>query len=248
MHSFVRPVVRPVELNVLKKLRGETRQCRNSVGMLLGRVKRKRAATVDDIPDDALKTCFVFASVTLPNALDITLVCSHWRRQVTRTRLSLRRREDLGVAPGKVTDQVVQSLVVFTGLQHLDLSWCINITDAGVQALSMLTSLKHLNLWYCRNITDTGVQSLAVLSGLRHLNLCRRIKVTDAGVQSLAFSGLMHLNLCGWGKITNTGVRSLSVITSLQQLDLTGCENITDAGVQTLSLNIGLQNLYLCAL
>jgi internalin A len=128
----------------------------------------------------------------------------------------------------------IRPLSDLKGLQHLNLSGCLQLTDVSV--LSDLTCLQQLVLRECFQLTD--VSGLSTLTDLQQLDLSECYQLTDVSVLS-TLTGLQQLDLSWCSQLTDVSV--LSTLTGLQQLDLSWCSQLTDVSV--LSTLTGLQQL-----
>jgi hypothetical protein len=133
-----------------------------------------------------------------------------------------------------LTDKGIGALLVFTGLNKLNVSGC-SVTDALLHdELSRLPFLRSLNVAACANVTDQGVIGLNVLQ-LTSLNLSGCYEITNAALQRMKLSTLTSLDLSDCDQLTDDGLAWLPAAPKLKNLDVSLCDLITNVGLSYVS-------------
>lgn len=133
-----------------------------------------------------------------------------------------------------LTDKGIGALLVFTGLNKLNVSGC-SVTDALLHnELSQLPFLRSLNVAACANVTDQGVIGLNVLQ-LTSLNVSGCYEITNAALQWMKLSTLTSLDLSDCDQLTDNGLACLSASPKLKNLDVSLCDLITNVGLSYVS-------------
>ncbi|MEI8195301.1 MAG: M56 family metallopeptidase, partial [Phycisphaerae bacterium] len=140
-----------------------------------------------------------------------------------------------------VTDELLEHLQAFTGLQTLYLDGTA-VTDAGLAHLQKLSQLRTL-YFDGTKVTDVGLQNLQGLSQLQELYLAKT-KVTDAGLAYLKdLNQLQRLDLNNTN-VTDAGLKHIQGLNQLQLLCLEETP-VTDRGLEYLKGLHELDYLYL---
>lgn len=137
-----------------------------------------------------------------------------------------------------ITDDLVQSIRRFDGLQMLRLDGC----DVGAADLSSVgvgcKSVKELSLSKCRGVTDTGLcAALAGCRGLGKLDLTCCQELTNLALFSIArfCTGLVSLKMESCCRVTEEGFSALGdACHLLEELDFTD-SNLNDTGLLALA-------------
>ena len=137
-----------------------------------------------------------------------------------------------------VNDAGLNSLAAAApALQHLDISYCINITSRGLRCLSSLTTLHTLNISAChRAATVLGLGSLASVPSLKTLDVSHLPRLDNGCMQAVSFvSQLQHLSLRECPRITDHGLLALLRIPKLLSLEIDG-RNVSKESVEKLQM------------
>ncbi|KAG7667523.1 hypothetical protein Ndes2526B_g07522 [Nannochloris sp. 'desiccata'] len=135
-----------------------------------------------------------------------------------------------------VKDTALASLTAAApALQHLDISYCLNITSSGLRYLSTLTSLTHLNISAChRAATVLGLGYLAAVPNLGSLEASHLPRLDNGCMQAVSFvNQLKHLCLKECPRITDHGLLALLRIPKLISLEIDG-RNVSKEAVEKL--------------
>lgn len=112
-----------------------------------------------------------------------------------------------------ITDEGLERLTAWKGLEDLHLHNCAKITDDGLAHLKELPSLRKLTLLQGANsgtlpVTDSGLAHVADLRQLQELWISR-VPITDAGLDQLREMPNLERVLLYKTKATEAGVRRL---------------------------------------
>jgi Leucine-rich repeat (LRR) protein len=124
-------------------------------------------------------------------------------------------------------------------LQHLDISYCVNITSSGLRCLSTLRALTHLNISACpRAATVLGLGYLAEVPNLISLDVSHLPRLDNGCMQAVSFvSQLRHLKLKECPRITDHGLLALLRIPKLISLEVDG-RNVSREAVEKLQVRL----------
>ncbi|KAL3149078.1 hypothetical protein ABBQ32_001921 [Trebouxia sp. C0010 RCD-2024] len=142
----------------------------------------------------------------------------------------------------RITNQALQSIAAFKGLQKLVLADCSAVTTGGLQQLSGLIGLHHLALLRCPRVGDRGMTLLHCLTCLTYLALTGCTKVADGSMQCVSAVPNLRALVLGHTRVQDTGLAMLAASSALTHVTFTA-EAITNAGLLALGELAGLQKL-----
>lgn len=225
-------------------------ELRRRIGGLLPKPARDSYSQVNSLAHAevrALRTSWIFRA---PEDLEEAM------RRIDTTQF-----REITLAGGNwVTDEHLQRLGHFPGLEALDIRACHRITDAGIAHLPR--GLKRLNAGACRQLTDacvavlpdaleelalndiaglTGAKMAGFPASLKKLDLSGCVKLTDAAIEKLPAT-LATLDLAGCIRLTDDAPNH--VPERLKELVLRRCSWLTNAGIRHLGQRVqGLRDL-----
>ncbi|CAH8831658.1 unnamed protein product [Trichobilharzia szidati] len=153
----------------------------------------------------------------------------------------------------KMSDFLLQYLVLLKHLTILNLTGCENLTDYGIKLLAdgeYASCLRELYLTRCIKLTDKAIHSMSGrLPNLAYLSLASCPLITDAAFELLCqFQQLWQINLNST-KIGDRGLSALGSLPKLRELKVSKCTAITDLGLQKfahLGINLEYIDLSFC--
>ncbi len=128
-----------------------------------------------------------------------------------------------------LTDTRVLYLSTMQNLNHLELTWSMQLSDSGAQIISQLTSLKHLVFAGIDKITNNGISHIWSLKNLQFLMFGGGCMITNDGFKGIAnLTALKRLDIVGFPLITNKCLNNFMQLPSISELRIQLCDNIYD--------------------
>jgi hypothetical protein len=152
----------------------------------------------------------------------------------------------LAIKGKDIGDRELKAVLLFRGVEYLDLSGCEKLSDSAVADVGQMASLRVLSLMGCEQITDFALEGLASAATLEELDLSFCNQITDQGLSHLSrLPALRSLVLDYCYGVSDEGVEAISRCQNLEAISLRSCEEITDTGVSFLARAVNLKSLIL---
>lgn len=208
------------DLETLVFLRGLTHLSVQGPTREFGRVDRRTALTIADLPNLEFLSCQTREGAGVATAF-----------------MKLDRLHTLRIGGMRDLGAWFETIRQMRLLERLRLYPLNGLEDEHLAEIGVLANLRELLLSGCNNLSDTAISSLSDCTRLENLTLMgtANTNVTDMGISRLSRLPLKSLTLMGFEGLTGAGLRPILRLPDLEELVLHECTSLGPEAVQALA-------------
>jgi hypothetical protein len=195
-----------------------------------------RPLCIEDLPNVALSSIFVFSVSKIRQVQPLVSVCKRWQHVLRESPLRLTSYESDVKYAG-----LTQIVAALPRLAALNIMMNSGFTDEDARTLAGLSNLRSLSVLPCPELTGEGLVAISKMPKLRHLDM-RNCAFEERDFSALgALANLKHLRIYG-RNITDAFLMGVARLTNLRSLYLEESSppglkkwRVSDEGVLALS-------------